>query len=310
MLSRRSFIAAGAAPLLPLAGLAPARAGSGPSFRFGIVADPQYAAVPPEGTRHYAGSLRKLSQAVAAFNAENLAFVATLGDIIDRDRESYAEILPLYRGLEAPHHFVLGNHDGAAADDYLELVEEVTGRRRGYYDHAVGGYRFLFIDGNEVSTFAHAPGSEAHELALERRARMRAAGAVNTSPVSGGLSEAQFAWIEARMDMARAAGERVIVQGHYPVYPKAGDNLWDDDRLVELLMGYDNFAVYMNGHNHDGNYSRIGNRHFLNFKGMVETPDTTAYAVVEVWDDRIEVLGRGREPSRTLALEAALVSGA
>jgi predicted phosphodiesterase len=310
MLSRRSFLAAGAVPLLPLAGLAPARAGSGPCFRFGIVADPQYAPVPPEGTRHYADSLRKLSEAIAAFNAEDLAFVATLGDIIDRGRESYADILPLYRQLAAPHHFVLGNHDGAAAADYLDLVEEVTGRRRGYYDHAVGGYRFLVIDGNEVSTFAHAPGTEAHGLAVERLARMKAAGAVNTSPVSGGLSEAQFAWIEATMQAARAAGERVIVQGHYPVYPKAGDNLWDDDRLVDLLTAYDNFTVYMNGHNHDGNYARIDNRHFLNFKGMVETPDTTAYAVVEVWDDRIEVLGRGREPSRTLGLDGALASGA
>ena len=195
----------GAVPFLPLAGFAPARAEGGPSFRFGIVADPQYAAVPPVGTRHYAASLGKLSEAVAAFNAEDLAFVATLGDIVDRGRESYDDILPLYRRLVAPCHFVLGNHDGAASDDYLGLVEEVTGRRRGYYDYAARGYRFLVIDGNEVSTFAHAPGSEAHALAVERLRRMKEAGAVNTSPVSGGLSDAQFAWIEARMEAARAA---------------------------------------------------------------------------------------------------------
>jgi hypothetical protein len=69
-----------------------------------------------------------------------------------------------------------------------------------------------------------------------------------------------------------------------------------------MLTGYDNFVAYFNGHNHAGNYGETGGKHFLNFKGMVDTPDTTAYSIVEVYGDRIEVRGVGREENRTLKI--------
>jgi hypothetical protein len=40
----------------------------------------------------------------------------------------------------------------------------------------------------------------------------------------------------------------------------------------------------------------------VNFCGMVDTPDTTAFSVVEVYRDRIAIRGTGREPSRTLKI--------
>lgn len=305
MMTRRSLLrgAAGAALVTPFAGFAPARAqGAGPAFRFGVIADPQYAPVPPRGTRYYANSLWKVAEAVEDFNGQDIEFVATLGDIIDRHWESFDHILPLYDRLEVPSYFILGNHDYSVAADYLASVERVTGLERSWYDYSGGGHRFLVLDGNDVSLFANPEGSEKHALAAERLAQLTEAGAPNAQTWNGGLSEKQFAWIEATMDAARDAGERVIVQGHYPIYPKDRHNLWDDERLVELLTGYDNFALYMNGHNHAGNYGRIGNAHFVNLRGMVETPDTTAYSTVEVWDARIEILGHGVQESMTLPL--------
>ena len=55
----------------------------------------------------------------------------------------------------------------------------------------------------------------------------------------------------------------------------------------------------MNGHNHDGNYGRLAKRHFVTFKGMVDTEET-AYAVVQVHKDRLEITGFGRQKSMTL----------
>lgn len=43
----------------------------------------------------------------------------------------------------------------------------------------------------------------------------------------------------------------------------------------------------------------------LTFQGMVETERTNAYAVVRLFADRLEVVGRGREPSRELPLRSA-----
>jgi len=95
MLTRRTFLQTSSASALvtPFGGFA-ARAQSG-LFRFGIVADPQYAPVPPRGSRFYAHSLWKLSEAVDDFNAQDVEFTVTLGDIIDRHWESYAHILPV-----------------------------------------------------------------------------------------------------------------------------------------------------------------------------------------------------------------------
>jgi predicted phosphodiesterase len=308
MVNRRSLMKmSGAAALVtPFGGFAvrPVVAQGAPAFKFGIVADPQYAPFPPKvnGTRYYANSLWKLDEAVKALNAEDLQFAATLGDIIDRHWESYNDILPIYDQLKHEHFFVLGNHDFEVAPDYLRSVVRNVGLQRSYYDFTGGGYRFLVIDGNDVSTFAPPKGDPRLELAAGRLAKLTEAKAINAQSWNGSLSDEQFAWMEKTLGEAKAAGERVIVLGHYPVYPANEHNLWDCERIVELLTGHDNFVAYLNGHNHAGNYGEIGGRHFVNFKGMVETPATTAYSIVEVYDDRLEIRGVGREESRTLKI--------
>jgi len=109
MVTRRNIIKGGAAAAFfaPFAGftVTGAAAQGGPLFRFGIVADPQYAPVVPnlKSNRYYANSLWKLSEAIEAFNKEDLQFVATLGDIIDRHWESFSHILPLYDKLKHEH---------------------------------------------------------------------------------------------------------------------------------------------------------------------------------------------------------------
>jgi predicted phosphodiesterase len=306
MLTRRQLLWAGGTVALvtPFSGLAMTggRTSSNPIFRFGVVADPQYAPIAPSGTRYYSNSLWKLSEAIKIFNRENLEFAVTLGDIIDRDWGSYAHVLPLYKTLRHPNFFLLGNHDFSVASAYLNSVLQTLGLRRAYYDFVGGGHRFIVIDGNEISLFANAKGTKNYVAAEKRISDMRAAGAVNAHVCNGGISDVQFAWVEQVMKKAKAAGERVIVMGHYPVYPVNSLNLWDDARLVDLLTGYDNFLLYINGHNHAGNFGAIARKHFVNFKGMVETPDTTAFSIVDVYDDRIDIRAFGVEEPRTLSL--------
>lgn len=300
---RRSILAAGAL-MAPFTGFAaaPARAQGAPLYRFGVVADPQFAAVAPRRTRHYANSLWKLSEAISFFNTQDLAFVTTLGDIIDRHWSSYSNILPLYDLLKHPHFFVLGNHDYEVGADYLHAVVRTTGLKRAYYDFKAAGDRFIVIDGNDVSLFANAPGSPKHKLATERLAALKASGAVNAQSWNGSMSEEQFAFVAASLAEAERAGERVFVLGHYPLYPADIHNMWDSERLVELLASHKSFAAYLCGHNHAGNYGTLRGKHFINFKGMVETATSTAYAVVEVHADRVEIVGHGVETSRSLAL--------
>ncbi len=63
--------------------------------------------------------------------------------------------------------------------------------------------------------------------------------------------------------------------------------------------------AYFNGHNHAGNYVERDGIHYVNFHGMVDTPDSSAFAIVEIAGDRLEIQGFGREPSHSLTLKTA-----
>jgi 3',5'-cyclic AMP phosphodiesterase CpdA len=311
MITRRNLLktSAAASLLAPFAGFSvnAALAQSGPLFSFGIVADPQYASVVPnlKANRYYANSLWKLSEAISAFNNEDLQFVATLGDIIDRHWESYSHILPLYDKLKHERFFVLGNHDYDVAAEYLISVVRTAGMQKAYYDFAGAGYRLIVVDGNDVSVFAPPKDDPRREIAAQRLADLKAKNAINAQSWNGSLSDEQFAWLETTIKAAAAAGEKVIVMGHYPVYPVNEHNMWDSERIVELLTASPNVVAYFNGHNHAGNFGETGGKYFVNFKGMVDTPAETAYSVVEVYDERIEIRGFGREGNRTLKIQSA-----
>lgn len=301
MLSRRTVLAGSAALLAR-----PARAQT-PPLRFGVIADPQYADAAPNLAmgRYYANSLDKLAAAIEVLNGEDLRFVATLGDVIDRDFASYARILPIYGKLKHETRFLLGNHDFEVGAEHLGHVVGRLAMPGPYYDFTVQGVRFVVLDGNDVSLFAPPQGDPRWQLAQERLARATAAGLPNAKPWNGSLGTAQIAWLERTLHAARSAGERVVVLNHYPVLPENPHNLWDSTEIVALLARFPNVVAYFNGHNHAGNYGEAHGIHFVNFRGMVDTPDTSAFAIVEMTGDRLDIRGYGREPSRSLPLRAA-----
>jgi 3',5'-cyclic AMP phosphodiesterase CpdA len=285
--------------------VAKAAAADGPLFKFGIIADPQYAPVAPNlsSNRYYANSLWKVSEAVATLNKEDLAFVVTLGDIIDRHWESFNHILPLYDDMKAKHFFLLGNHDYSVAPEFLNSVVRTAGMKAAHYDFTGGGYRFIVLDQNELAQFANAPGSANWRAAGELMARAVARNAPNAKPWNGAMSDQQYAWLDATLAKARASGEKAIVMGHYPIFPLAlENNFLDDERLTEALVRHENVVAYLCGHHHPGNYGERGGKHFVNFTGMVDTATTSAFSVVEVFADRLNIRGTGREPNRLLRI--------
>ena len=49
-----------------------------------------------------------------------------------------------------------------------------------------------------------------------------------------------------------------------------------------------------------GNLGHHGDTWFVNFKGMVDTQNENAFAIAEIFVDRMEIIGFGREDSRQL----------
>ena len=275
-----------------------------PLLRFGVIADPQYADLPPNlaFNRYYANSIGKLEAAVDVFNREELSFVATLGDLIDRGWHNYDAVFGVYERLRHECVHLPGNHDFAVAPERLGEVHARLGMPAAWHDFSRGGFRFVVIDGNEISLFSSPKGDPRHTLAKERLLALKVEQALNAQEWNGGIGEEQFGWLAAILAKAKAAGEKVIVLGHYPLFPENEHNLWDWRRVVELFERSGNVAAYLCGHNHAGNLGRAGNTWFVNFKGMVDTDAENAFAIVELYSDRISITGYGREESRTLPL--------
>jgi hypothetical protein len=139
----------------------------------------------------------------------------------------------------------------------------------------------------------------------------------------GVISDCQFAavpaagtrlynrsWLKlvASVEFFNARGVRFVVLNgdelgcHFPVYPPASHNLWNDEDIVARLESHPTAAAYFCGHSHAGAYAVKNGIHYLTFQGMVETGDTNAGAVVTLTRERIEIDGFGREPDRILEL--------
>lgn len=300
-LSRRGLLrlGLGAAAITALpsaASAAPAK----PPLRFGVIADCQYADKPDGPVRLYRLSVTKLHEAVATLNDSDLRFSFHLGDMVDEFDESFDTIIPIWDKLRMSKYQALGNHDFQ-----LPREELLTAMRMpsSYYQFRRDGWRFIVVDTNDISTYGNPKGSEKYELAQKMYADLAAAGKPNAQTWNGGVGAEQLAWIEQTLETARHNGERVVLNAHHPIFPLNQHNAYNDGQLVDLVTSYDNVVAWFNGHNHAGNYGFTRGKHFINFKGMVDTT-TTSYATVQANDDHFVIDGFGREPNRIVPFGA------
>ena len=273
-------------------------------LRLGIIADPQYADLDPdhERGRYFRRSLDKLGEAVEHFNAQNLDAVVVLGDLIDRGWDNFPPVLDLLETLQAPRILLPGNHDFMVDPAHLPEVYARLGMPAPYHAVQIKGLRLLITDGNEISLFAPPEGDPRRIEAEQRLAALRAEGATNANRWNAGISDRQMSWIADQLAAAEESGEDVILLGHYPIYPPSDHALWSAEALSDLIADSPSALAYLCGHQHTGNYAEKNGVHFVNFRGMVDTEHQNAFAVLCVFDDRIEITGHGREPDRSLQL--------
>jgi manganese-dependent ADP-ribose/CDP-alcohol diphosphatase len=262
---------------------------------FGVIADCQYHQSVGTDSRKYALSVNKLQECVRHLNLLNLDFVIQLGDLIDRDFESFDPVLSVYQQLHMPKYHVLGNHDYDVQDEKKQEVPRKLGLSRSYYDFTCQGWRLVVLDGNEISFHAYPAESESYK----KTAAYYEDGRIQSPTWNGAIGISQLQWLRSVLKKASKKGEPVILFNHYPVYPEDRHNLWNASEVNALLEKYSNVRCYFAGHNHHGLYGMHHGIHFLTLNGMVET-ETTAYAVCRLSNDRIEIEGYGRETDRIL----------
>ena len=223
-----------------------------PTLRFGIVADVQYCDSEPHGERYFRQSLEKLSEAISYFQAEKPTFVIQLGDLIDRDFSSFERVLSLWSRLEVPTYHVLGNHDFLVKPEEKAEIVSTFGLEQRYYDFKYASWRFIVLDGNDLSFHATPKQSERYAEAEKLFSQIETENRPNAQTWNGGISRQQLEWLQQRLEYALIHDEKVIVFCHFPVLPLDLHTLWNDTEVVTLLENCPNVVAYMNGHNHAG----------------------------------------------------------
>ncbi len=271
-------------------------------LKVGIVADAQYCPCDPNGTRYHAESLGKLREALHSFKLAQPSFVVQMGDLIEKDWINFPPTLAIFDSSDIPVFHVLGNHDYEVEAPKKDSVTAILRLSRPYYDFSREGWRFVVLDGNDLSFSAPKahPAGTAERDSLYNRVQTENRPQAKTW--NGGLGKEQMDWLEKTLASAAREQQRVIVFCHFPVFPGGSHNLWNDMEVLALLKRHPSVVAYFAGHNHLGDYGKFDGIHFITMQAMVETERENAYALLKLYADSLLIKGFGREPERNLRL--------
>lgn len=274
-----------------------------PDFEIGIIADCQYCDCETQGNRFYRRSPDKFKTAIEKLNERKLDYTIHLGDFIDRNFSSFDTVLPIWNSLKSEKYHVLGNHDFSVNDSLKPFVPEKMGLKKRYYSFVRNNWRFIVLDGNDLSR---------HGAILEKKKKetdslfnlLKNKDEPQLQTWNGGLSSVQLKWIKEELKVAKHNNEYVGFYCHFPVGREdEAHNLWNYKQFLQLIGNSNHVKFYFNGHNHNGDYLEKNNVHHLTFKGMLDTEDTSAFATARFTKDSIFIKGYGREISRELKID-------
>jgi Icc protein len=174
--------------------------------------------------QHGADTGAILRQAVPLMNALRPDFIIAGGDLIsDESEESYRRLQSLLDPVQAPIHFVMGNHDDRAAFRRVFRPEEAPTAEPVWEAFEAGGVRFLLVD------------------------------SVLPGKVEGELSAGQLAWLEQEL-AARPDRPAWIFLHHQPlpIYIRWLDalGLRNQEEFLAVLARHPQVRVVGYGHVH------------------------------------------------------------
>ena len=272
------------------------------SFKIGVIADCQYCDCAVKWDRYYTKAPQRLKEAIAILNKDSLNYSIHLGDFIDKGFKSLDTVLPLWEELKSKSYHVLGNHDFEVNDSLKAKVIQRLNLTERYYSFIEKDWRFIVLDGNDLS-FHGALSEEKKKQTHAVFNSLKNKKLPYLEKWNGALSSNQLSWIQTELDLAVKNKQKVGFYCHFPIFPIDKHNLWNRDEFLALIKPYKNVKIFFNGHNHEGAYQMENNVHYVTFKGMVDSEDSSAFAKIQFDNDTISIEGFYREPSRKLVLK-------
>ncbi|TNN04224.1 hypothetical protein fugu_001253 [Takifugu bimaculatus] len=309
-----------------------------PLFAFGVIADIQYADIDDgynfqrTNRRYYRSSIELLRNALDSWSkaAVRPGFILQLGDLIDGHNKLLAAsdravdaVLKELCSVDA--HHVWGNHEfyNFSRDWLLRSKlnstpqgsqKEVGSNVYAYHFSPYPGFTFIVLDAYDVALLGREESSPGYREALTLLRRFNKNDNLNCPPgvgllqrfvmFNGGFSKKQLSWLDSVLTSTDERHEKVTIACHLPVHPNSTDPLcllWNFDEVLAVIRSHSSVVCFMAGHDHDGGYyfDEDTGIHHVTFEGVIETPpDSNAFAIVSVYEDRMELKGSGRVADR------------
>ncbi|ERN14490.1 hypothetical protein AMTRI_Chr06g176320 [Amborella trichopoda] len=306
-----------------------------PLFSFGVITDVQYADIPDGRSfrgipRYYRHSIMVLQKAVKKWNEHGkLKFSVHFGDIVDgfcpkhESKNAVEKVIEEFQEFKGPVYNMLGNHClyNLPRDNLIELLKIPTLHGHAYYDFTPSPhYRFVVLDGYDISAIGW-PEGHPHQLEAMDLLYKKNPNIDKNSPMgmvglerrflmfNGGVGQGQLEWLDGVLQDATMCEQRVVVCCHLPLDPGAACEealLWNYDEVMNIIHRFKCVKACISGHAHEGGYSidSHGVHHRVLEAALECPPGSDAFGYMDVYHDRLSLVGTDRMKSTEMAFES------
>ena len=198
-------------------------------LRFGVITDIHYTLDGSIATEQLSAAMRTC---FASWQKRGITQALHLGDCIRGDAqfkyEELRQVLALLQEFQGKMFHVAGNH--CLLMPRQELLAAL-GLQSTFYSFAMQGFRFIVLDGLDVSLFH--PQADAEDAALLAHYLQHP----QLHDYCGAIGKMQQAWLQAELASAERARETVIILSHLPLLPEVSAEpyglLWNHQEIAE-----------------------------------------------------------------------------
>ena len=256
--------------------------------RFGIITDIHFSTENEPAAA--AKTAADLSACLDYLQRHDIDFLLQLGDQIKGSdcykNEEFRQVSSILNTFHGTIHHVLGNHCLALPRQTLMAA---LGLQTPFYAFVIKGFRFIVLDGMDVSVLRIPETPEDAETLAFFRAHPE------QHDYCGAVGVQQQSWLQQELEKADRHGERVIVVCHFPLLPETTDQkhglLWNHREITELVASSPAVKACFSGHYHYGGYALHNGIHFVVLPAFVnrhEHPDFTC-GMVELHEERMVI---------------------
>ncbi|MEI6652610.1 MAG: metallophosphoesterase [Chlorobiaceae bacterium] len=257
-------------------------------IRFGIITDIHFST--ENETAAAVTTAAELRACLDDWQRHDIDFLLQLGDQIKGSDgykdEEFRQVSSILNTFHGTIHHVLGNHCLALPRQTLMAS---LGLQTPFYAFTIRGFRFLVLDGMDVSVLRIPETPEDAETLAFFRAHPE------LHDYCGAVGIQQRLWLTRELEEADRLGESVIVVCHFPLLPETTDQkhglLWNHREIAELVASSPAVKACLSGHYHYGGYALLDGIHFVVLPAFVnrhEHPDFTC-GMVELYEERMVI---------------------